>query len=83
MSTRGDEMVLRKSEFTLSEILGALEGLSQVAVDESAALAAECRSAAQTEAQAAADAAMQELLVRVPALGSDALLTCNACQHEC
>jgi hypothetical protein len=73
-------MVLRKTEFTLTEILNSLEGLSQAAFNKSAALAAECRSAAQVQAQAgegsstaqeraqaAADAAMQELLVRVPA----------------
>jgi hypothetical protein len=74
-------VVLRKSEFTLTEILNSLDGLSQAALNKSAALAAECRSAAQVRAlaaesrsaaqeraQAAADAAMQELLVRVSAV---------------
>ena len=58
-------MVLRDSDVVLSEILDKLEGLSKAAVDECAALAAEYRSAARVRAQAAADAAMQELLVRV------------------
>jgi hypothetical protein len=81
MSNRGEEICLRNSEFTLSEILSSLEGLSQAAVNKSAALAAKCRGAAQVRgqaaegsstaqerAQAAADAAMQELLVRVSAV---------------
>lgn len=58
-------MVLWESDFMLSEILDNLEGLSTAAVDECTALVVECRSAAQVQAQAAADAAMQELLVRV------------------
>lgn len=81
MSNRGEEMCLRNTEFTLSEFLNSLNGLSQAAVNKSAVLVAECRSAAkvqaqaaecqsgaQVQAQAAADAAMRELLVRVPAI---------------
>ena len=77
ISKPGNTTVLRQGDTTFSEDLDSLQALSQMAVAESAALAAECRSAAQAEAQAAADAAMLELLVR-PSLQTCAQLCCHA-----
>lgn len=71
-------MALRNGDDTLNESLDILESLSRMAVTESAALAAECRITGQTGAQAAADAAMQQLLVRASFLAC-AQLSCPAC----